>query len=119
MRRFGNVVLANEAIHDDGTSRGLPHEDVPDEPDDCVVFESIRRYKGLEREVVVLVELSVGARGTHPDRGLAEMEGDPLGRAEVEGVAAGARRRLAGGSRRRSDHDPRADEYGRHKVPRR
>jgi len=56
-RRFGNVVLANEAIHDDGSSRGLPHEDVPDEPDDCVVFESIRRYKGLEREVVVLVEL--------------------------------------------------------------
>ncbi len=30
---------------------------MPDEPDDCVVFESIRRYKGLEREVVVLVEL--------------------------------------------------------------
>jgi hypothetical protein len=56
-RRFGNVVLANEAIHDDGSSKGLPHEDVPDEPDDCVVFESIRRYKGLEREVVVLVEL--------------------------------------------------------------
>jgi hypothetical protein len=56
-RRFGNVVLANEAIHDDGSSRGLPHEEVPDEPTDCVVFESIRRYKGLEREVVVLVEL--------------------------------------------------------------
>ena len=62
-RRFGNVVLANEAIHDDGSSRGLPHEDVPDEPTDCVVFESIRRYKGLEREVVVLVELpESGAR---------------------------------------------------------
>jgi hypothetical protein len=56
-RRFGNVVLANEAIHDDGSSRGLPHEDVRDEPDDCVVFESIRRFKGLEREVIVLVEL--------------------------------------------------------------
>jgi len=56
-RNFGNVVLANEAIHDDGSSRGLAHEDVPDEPDDCVVFESIRRYKGLEREVIILVEL--------------------------------------------------------------
>jgi hypothetical protein len=56
-RSFGNVVLANEAIHDDGSSRGLAHEDVPDEPTDCVVFESIRRYKGLEREVIVLVEL--------------------------------------------------------------
>lgn len=62
-RRFGNVVLANEAIHNDGASRGLPHEDVPEEPDDCVVFETIRRYKGLEREVVVLVELpESGAR---------------------------------------------------------
>ena len=30
---------------------------MPDEPNDCVVFESIRRYKGLEREVIVLVEL--------------------------------------------------------------
>jgi hypothetical protein len=64
-RRFGNVVLANEAIHDDGSSRGLPHEDVPDEPTDCVVFESIRRYKGLEREVIVLVELPEG--GTRLD----------------------------------------------------
>jgi hypothetical protein len=56
-RRFGNVVLWNEAIHDDGTSKGLPPEDVPDEPADCVVFETVRRFKGLEREVVVLVEL--------------------------------------------------------------
>jgi superfamily I DNA/RNA helicase len=62
-RHFGNVVLANEAIHDDGSSRGLPHEDVADEPTDCIVFESIRRYKGLEREVIVLVELpETGAR---------------------------------------------------------
>ncbi len=62
-RRFGNVVLANEAIHDDGSSKGLPPEEVPDEPDDCVVFESIRRFKGLEREVVVLVEVpEIGAR---------------------------------------------------------
>jgi hypothetical protein len=56
-RRFGNVVLANRAIHDDGTSRKLPPEAIADEPDDCVLFETIRRFKGLEREVVVLVEL--------------------------------------------------------------
>ena len=56
-RQFGNVVLWNEAIDDDGTSRGLPPEDVPPEPDDVVLFESVRRFKGLERPVVVLVEL--------------------------------------------------------------
>lgn len=55
-RRFGNACLENAAIHDDGTSRGLAPEDVPDEPDE-VQFESIRRFKGMEREVVVLVEL--------------------------------------------------------------
>ena len=56
-RRFGNVVLGNEALNDDGTSRGLPPDDVPDEPSDTVLFETIRRFKGLERPVVVLVEL--------------------------------------------------------------
>ena len=30
---------------------------MPDEPSDCVVFETVRRFKGLERPVVVLVEL--------------------------------------------------------------
>ena len=55
-RRFGNAVLVNEALHDDGRSKGLAPEDVPDEPDE-VLFESIRRFKGMEREVVVLVEL--------------------------------------------------------------
>jgi hypothetical protein len=56
-RRFGNVVLWNEALNDDGTSKGLPPEQVADEPGDCVVFETVRRFKGLEREVVVLVEV--------------------------------------------------------------
>lgn len=62
-RRFGNVLLWNEAIGDDGASRGLPPEAVPAEPDDVVVFETVRRFKGLERPVVVLVELpESGAR---------------------------------------------------------
>ena len=30
---------------------------MPDEPDDVVLFETIRRFKGLEREVIILVEL--------------------------------------------------------------
>ena len=55
-RRFGNACLENAALHDDGRSRGLAPEDVPDEPDE-VLFETIRRFKGMEREVVVLVEL--------------------------------------------------------------
>jgi AAA domain/UvrD-like helicase C-terminal domain/Nuclease-related domain len=55
-RRFGNAVLCNSALQDDGRSKGLPPEDVPDEPDE-VLFETIRRFKGMEREVVVLVEL--------------------------------------------------------------
>ena len=55
-RRFGNAVLTNEALLDDGRSKGLAPEDIPEEPDE-VLFESIRRFKGMEREVVVLVEL--------------------------------------------------------------
>ena len=46
------------ALRDDGTSKGLAPEDVPDEPDE-ILFETIRRFKGMEREVVVLVELPV------------------------------------------------------------
>jgi hypothetical protein len=55
-RRFGNAVLCNSALRDDGSSKGLAPEDVPDEPDE-ILFETIRRFKGMEREVVVLVEL--------------------------------------------------------------
>lgn len=55
--RYGNVVLGNEALNDDGTSRGLAPDAVPDEPSDTVLVETIRRFKGLERPVVVLVEL--------------------------------------------------------------
>jgi hypothetical protein len=55
-RTFGNAILCNEALQDDGRSKGLAPEDVPEEPDE-VLFESIRRFKGMEREVVILVEL--------------------------------------------------------------
>ncbi len=56
-RKYGNAVLWNEAIDDEGRSKGLPPEAVPEEPDDVVLFETIRRFKGLEREVIVLCEL--------------------------------------------------------------
>jgi hypothetical protein len=58
-RRFGNVELWNGAVDDDGNSKGLPADEVPDEPADAgiVLFESIRRFKGLERGVVIVCEL--------------------------------------------------------------
>ena len=34
---------------------------MPDEPGDCVVFETVRSFKGLEREVVILVEVPEAA----------------------------------------------------------
>ncbi|MFV2062162.1 MAG: NERD domain-containing protein [Chloroflexota bacterium] len=59
-KRYGNAVLWNEAFDDDGRNKGLPPEQVPEEPDDVVLFETIRRFKGLEREIIVLVELPDG-----------------------------------------------------------
>lgn len=56
-RTFGNHRLWNEAFTDEGTSRGLPPEEVPEHPSDAVLFETVRRFKGLEAEVVVLCEL--------------------------------------------------------------
>lgn len=56
-RKFGNATLWNEALDDEGRSKGLPPEHVPEEPGDVVLFETIRRFKGLEREVIVLCEL--------------------------------------------------------------
>jgi superfamily I DNA/RNA helicase len=51
------VTLWNEALDDEGRSKGLPPEQIEDEPGDVVLFETIRRFKGLEREVIVLCEL--------------------------------------------------------------
>ena len=60
-RHFGNEVLWNGAIDDAGRSRRLPSDEVPDEPPDVIRFETIRRFKGLEREVVILCELPESA----------------------------------------------------------
>ena len=51
--------LWNGAIDDDGASLGLPAEEIPDAPPDAgiVLFETIRRFKGLERPVIILCEL--------------------------------------------------------------
>jgi hypothetical protein len=56
-RRFGNEVLGNAAVDDEGRPLGLAAHLVPRLPDDVILCESIRRFKGLERPVVILVEL--------------------------------------------------------------
>jgi superfamily I DNA/RNA helicase len=56
-RRFGNEVLWNGSSHDAGRSLGLSAEQAPDQPTDTVLLDSIHRFTGLEREVIVLVEL--------------------------------------------------------------
>jgi hypothetical protein len=56
-RTFGNEVLANPSVDDAGHHLGLAAGDTPDLPSDALLCESIRRFKGLERPVIVLVEL--------------------------------------------------------------
>jgi hypothetical protein len=56
-RIYGNEVLWNGSYDEVGRSLGLTPELQPDQPADVVLFDSIRRFKGLEREVVILVEL--------------------------------------------------------------
>jgi hypothetical protein len=55
--RYGNEVLGNAAVDDAGHHLGRAAHLVPPLPDDVILCETIRRFKGLERPVVVLVEL--------------------------------------------------------------
>ncbi len=57
-RQFGNEVLGNPAVDDAGRSLGVASRDVPELPSDMILFDTIRRFKGLERPVIILVELS-------------------------------------------------------------
>jgi len=56
-RTFGNEVLWNGQVDDAGHTLGLAANLVPAPPDDAILCDSIRRFKGLERPVIVLVEL--------------------------------------------------------------
>ena len=56
-RTFGNEVLWNGQVDDTGHTLGLASNLVPAPPDDAILCDSIRRFKGLERPVIVLVEL--------------------------------------------------------------
>jgi hypothetical protein len=56
-RTFGNEVLGNPAVDDSGKHLGLGASATPDLPSDAILCETIRRFKGLERAVIVLVEL--------------------------------------------------------------
>ncbi len=56
-RRFGNETLWNGQVDDDGQSNGLAAELVLPQPSGTILCDSIRRFKGLERPVVILTEL--------------------------------------------------------------
>jgi hypothetical protein len=57
-RRFkGDLVLWNGSVDDAGESRALPADLVPPQPRGSIAIETIHRFKGLEREVVVVAEL--------------------------------------------------------------
>lgn len=61
-RTFGNEVLWNGQVDDAGRTLGLAASLVPAPPDDAILCDSIRRFKGLERPVIVLVELRADDR---------------------------------------------------------
>ena len=57
-RRFrGDLTLWNGSVADDGASLGLPADRVALQPPKTILCDTIHRFKGLERDVVVLVEL--------------------------------------------------------------
>ena len=56
-RRYGNQVLWNGAVDDAGRLLGLAADEVPEPPPDVVLCDSVRRFKGLERPVIVLLEV--------------------------------------------------------------
>jgi UvrD-like helicase C-terminal domain/Nuclease-related domain len=57
-RRFrGDLTLWNGSVADDGVSRGLAADAIPAQPPRTIAIDTIHRFKGLERDVVVLVEL--------------------------------------------------------------
>lgn len=63
-RRFGNEALENPAVDAAGRHLGLPAHETPELPSDAILCDTIRRFKGLERPVVVLAELE----GVEPER---------------------------------------------------
>ena len=57
-RRFkGDLVLWNGTVDDEGRARGLAADQVADQPAGTIACDSIYRFKGLERDVIVLAEL--------------------------------------------------------------
>ena len=54
---YGNEALENPAVDDAGQHLGAAATEAPELPSDAILCDTIRRFKGLERPVVVLVEL--------------------------------------------------------------
>jgi hypothetical protein len=55
--QYGNEVLGNPAVDEAGHHLGRPAHLAPELGSDVILCETIRRFKGLERPVIVLVEL--------------------------------------------------------------
>ena len=60
---YGNEALWNGQVDDAGRTIGLAASTVPEPPSDVIVCDSIRRFKGLERPVIVLCELDPADKG--------------------------------------------------------
>lgn len=58
-RRFGSETLWNGQVDDEGKPNGLAADAVVDQPPNTILCDSIRRFKGLERPVVILTGLRV------------------------------------------------------------
>ena len=57
-RRFrGDLTLWNGNVDDAGTSLRLAADRVPPPPLRTILYDTIHRFKGLERDVIILVEL--------------------------------------------------------------
>jgi hypothetical protein len=56
-RVFGNQVLWNGHVDEDGTVLGLAADAVPEQPTDVILCDTVHRSKGLDWPCIVLVEL--------------------------------------------------------------
>ena len=54
--------LWNGNVRDDGKPAGRPADQVPATPDDVILCDTVRRFKGLDEKVVILVELDPADR---------------------------------------------------------
>ena len=99
-RQFGNEVLGNPAVDDAGHHLGQSSHLIPDLPSDVILCDTIRRFKGLERPVVILVELKADdprlARLLYVGASRARQHLVVIGVGELDRAARGASTSIVG-----------------------